>query len=98
MTRIPRKWKKGKMFYYMYSSGIYKNNVFGNLFSRAIFSLKILADSRLLIFVSSSHWTIKMDDDYTCSISTHSVVPSDIGQWNCDLQSFPFADVSIFEG
>ena len=36
-----------------------------------------------------------MDDDYTCSISTHAITEGDIGQWNCDLQSFPFADVSL---
>ena len=35
-----------------------------------------------------------MDDEYTCSISTHAITEGDIGQWNCDLQSFPFADVS----
>ena len=37
-----------------------------------------------------------MDDEYTCSISTHAIAEGDIGQWNCDLQSFPFADVSSF--
>ena len=36
-----------------------------------------------------------MDDEYTCSISTHAITEGDIGQWNCDLQSFPFADVSL---
>ena len=47
-----------------------------------------------ILFSYFSHWTVTVEDDMTCSISTHAIASTDIGEWNCELQSFPNAEVT----
>ena len=34
-----------------------------------------------------------MESETVCSISTYAIGVNDIGEWNCEMQSKPFADV-----
>ena len=58
------------------------------------FHLHALFQNLIPIFSHFSHWTVTVEDDTTCSISTHAIASTDIGEWNCELQSFPNAEVT----
>ena len=71
----------------------------GNNISISFMTLELHVDIALFqnlipIFSHFSHWTVTVEDDTTCSISTHAIASTDIGEWNCELQSFPNAEVT----